>query len=78
MSTLTIEEILEKFDARFPVPAPPKHAVRDFIRTITHDAEMREKEIKDARDAKTIEIIDNAISDPAERQLAKDMINDLV
>ena len=35
----------ERFNQRFPVPCPPKHAVRDFIRTEIQKA--REEGYKD-------------------------------
>ena len=46
---MTIDDLIQAFDKRFPVPAPPKHAVRDFLRKtlITLRCEFLEEEIKE-------------------------------
>lgn len=74
MST-TIEEILDEarladIEAERSCKNVECYDQKRLISSLTtRDAQIR---------SKAIEIIDNAISDPAERQLAKDIINDLV
>lgn len=70
MPTKTVEEMKDVYLKRYVTKEDYHNASVGLDGILfAHDAQIR---------SKAIEIIDNAISNPAERQLAKDMLNDLV